>query len=72
MEQHPPISNSPASAPGQQPLPYAAPGVQAKSQWITDGHPGAGFLVGCLMVLGVLGVVVGGIAAVLFFLLGWW
>lgn len=54
------------------PLPYAAPGAHAHSQWITDSHPGGGWLVGCLIVLSVVGVVGGAIVGVAVYLLGWW
>ena len=49
-------------APGASPLDYAAPGADARSQWITDAHPGGAWLVGCLMVLCAVAAVLGGLA----------
>ncbi len=49
------------------PLPYQSPGAQAGSQWITDDGPGGKWLVGCLIVLSVIGAVVATIAGVIWF-----
>ena len=53
-------------------LPYQSPGAHQKSQWITDDEGIKGrLLVGCLIVVSVLGAILGGIAAVAWFFLGW-
>ena len=54
-----------------QPLSYQSPPAQPKSQWITDDQPGGRWVVGCLMIAGVAGLVVGGLAGLLWLFLGW-
>ncbi len=55
----------PGAKPG--PLPYQSPGAHGKSQWITDDGPGGKWLVGCLIVLSVAGVIVAAIGGVIAF-----
>jgi hypothetical protein len=41
------------------PLSYRPAGADQPSQWITDDGPGGRWLVGCLVVLSILGAIVG-------------
>ena len=66
MQEQPPRSPSPPPA---GPLPYQSPGAHVRSQWITDDGPGGRWLVGCLIVLSVVGVVAAGIGGVVWFFL---
>jgi hypothetical protein len=52
------------------PLEYRAPGPEPKSQWVTDEHPGSGWLVGCLLLLTGIGAVASVVLGVVWFLMG--
>ena len=71
MDQRPPHQQPPQSPQYTGPLPYQSPGAHQKSQWITDDEGIRGrLLVGCLIVVSVIGAILGGIAAVAWFFLG--
>lgn len=55
--------------PPSEPLPYQSPGAHVKSQWITDDGPGGRWLVGCLIVLGVVGAIAGAVGGVVWLVL---
>ena len=51
----------------QEQLHYQSPGAHQKSQWVTDDGPGGKWLVGCLIVASIVGVVVAGIGGIIWF-----
>jgi hypothetical protein len=51
-------------------LPYQSPGAHQKSQWVTDEQATGKILVGCAIIGSIVAAVLGGIAAVVWFLLG--
>ncbi len=59
----PPDPTSPSG-----PLPYQSPGAHQQSQWITDDGPGGRWLVGCLIVVSVAGVLVAAVGGLIWFL----
>ena len=72
MDSRPPHKPPPHSPQYTGPLPYQSPGAHQTSQWITDDEGIRGrLLVGCLIVVSVIGAILGGIIAVAWFLLGW-
>ena len=52
------------------PLSYRPAAADQPSQWITDDGPGGRWLVGCLIVLSILGAIVAAVAGVISFFFG--
>ena len=70
MDSQPPHQRPPHSPQYTGPLPYQSPGAHQKSQWVTDEQATGKILIGCAIVVSVVGTILGAIAAAVWFLLG--